>query len=312
MTGPVRSARATNDQMPTFLIVGAAKCGTSSLHSYLDLHPEISMSTPKEPRYFCRHIEDMEDLEFVSDRAVYLSLFRPGTRHRGESTTTYSQSGRYPGVAAAIAREIKEPRIIYLVRDPVERLVASVQQMGVAREPSRRRPYADALAAEADPIRILAGNLEDPRSWHVDGGRYMTQINRFLEYFPKDSILVVDSEDLRFRREETVNRVLSFLDLAPLDAPEELAFEVNTASNKFRDADLYLAFARSPFLRRILDRVPGDLRRPAISYLRRLTGTKVSKLELEPDLRQRLEDLYRPEVEALREFTGQQFSTWSV
>ena len=311
MTGPVRSTRATNDQMPTFLIVGAAKCGTSSLHSYLDLHPEISMSTPKEPRYFCRHVEGM-GLPIVSDKAVYLSLFRPGTRHRGESSPAYASAGVYPGVPATIAREIKAPSIIFLVRDPVERLVASVQQMGTAREPERRRQYANAVAAETDTIGILAGNLEDPRNWHVDGGRYMTQINLFLEYFPKDSILVVDSEDLRFRREETVNRVFSFLDLAPLDAPEELAFEMNTADEKIKEADLYLAFARSPSLRRILDRVPENLRRPAISYLRRLTGTKVSKLELEPDLRQRLEDLYRPEAEALREFTGQQFSTWSV
>lgn len=252
------------------------------------------------------------DLEFVSDRAVYLTLFRPGTRHRGESSTNYSTCGRYPGVPAAIAREIQDPKIVYLVRDPVERLVASVQQMGTAREPERRQQYADAVAAESGTIKILAGNLEDPRNWHVDEGRYMTQVKRFLEYFPADSILVVDSDDLRFRREEAVNRVLGFLDLDPLDDPGQLAFEVNTAGEKIRDAGLYLAFARSPSLRRVLDRVPGDLRRPAIRYLRGLTGTPISKLELEPDLRQRLEDFYRPEAEALREFTGQPFSTWSV
>ncbi|MEX1218799.1 MAG: sulfotransferase domain-containing protein [Solirubrobacterales bacterium] len=307
----MRRKKTLNDQMPTFLVVGSAKCGTTSLHSYLDLHPEVSMSSPKDPRYFCRHVEHMV-LPVVSDRNSYLRMFAPGTLHRGDSSTAYSSPGSHPGVPAAISREIEHPKFVFLVRDPIDRLVASVQQMGTTPIPSRRREYADAEATGSDTLRILAGNLESPGNWHVDAGRYMTQINRFLEHFPKDSILVIDSENLRFRREETVNRVFEFLDLAPLDSPEKLAFEINTASERIRDADLYLTLARSPALRRILNLVPRGRRRPWISHLRNITGTPITKLALEPEFRLQLEDLYRPEVEALRDFTGEPFSTWSI
>lgn len=269
------------------------------------------MSSVKEPRYYCRHIKDF-DMDFIHDRALYLSLFQPGTTHRGESTTTYSSSGRYPGIPAAISKEVRDPKFIYLVRDPVDRLVASVQQLGSARESWARHRYAKALEADSDPLRLLAGELEDPRNSHADEGRYMTQVSRFLEHFPEDSILVVDSEDLRSRREETVNRVLGFLDLAPLDNTDDLAFELNTSSEKIRDAGPYLALANTPFLRRTIDRLPPGPRRSSVDFLRRVTSRPVPKMHLDDQFRGQLEEFFRPEVESLRAFTGQSFSTWSI
>ena len=71
-----------NTEMPNLFIIGAAKCGTTSLHHYLDQHPEVSMSEVKEPRYFCRHFDDL-GLPAVSRRDEYLGLFESGTAHRG-------------------------------------------------------------------------------------------------------------------------------------------------------------------------------------------------------------------------------------
>jgi hypothetical protein len=300
-----------NSQLPTFFVIGSPKCGTSSLHAYLNLHPEISMSSLKEPRYFCRNLKDF-DLTMVPDRDLYLSLFATGTPHRGESTTTYSSSGRYPGIPEAIHGEIRNPKFVYMVRDPVERVASSVQQMGTARESIFRQQYAEAVDSDSDILKSLAGDLEEPRNWHVDEGRYMKQIRQYLEYFPEDSILVVDSADLRSRREETVNHVLGFLDLDPLDNPEDLAFELNTSSEKIRDAAPYLALANTSALRRIVDRLPPGPRRSSVDYLRRVTSKPVPKMHLDHQFREQLKEFFRPEVESLRAFTGQSFSTWSI
>jgi len=64
--------------MPTFFVIGAAKCGTTSLHSYLDLHPEISMSSSKEPAFF---VPEPIYRTQVTERKAYLSLFESGARH---------------------------------------------------------------------------------------------------------------------------------------------------------------------------------------------------------------------------------------
>src|SRR4051812_36073420 len=103
--------------LPTFLVIGAAKSGTTSLHSYLDLHPRVAMSEPKEPSFFNR-----EDWEIRRD--WYESLFDPAAEVRGESSTAYT---RYPIVRGAperIRALVPDAKLVYVVRDPIDRLVA--------------------------------------------------------------------------------------------------------------------------------------------------------------------------------------------
>ena len=300
-----------NDQMPNLFIIGAAKCGTTSLHTYLDLHPEISMSSIKEPRYFCRDVPGFE-LPVVANRTEYLGLFEMGTGYRGEASPAYSQSGPFPGVSAAIRDEVSDPRFIYLVRDPVDRIPSAAVQRFVSRHGFHREQTGRLGGLDTESLTAIVGDIEDPTNWIVDAGRYMTQIRAYLEHFPKDSILVVDSDELRAERRQTMERIFDFLGLEPVFDPEAMAIEFNTASEKVRESKLYVRLSALTAIRRGAYLLPDRMREALVMRVRRATGDPVSKPPLEPRLKKRLEAHYRPEVDALREFTGQEFPRWSI
>lgn len=302
-------ASSRNTEMPTFFVIGAAKCGTTSLHAYLDLHPEISMSRVKEPRYFCRHVGNFE-LPVVSDLDEYLGLFEPGTGHRGESSPAYSESGFVPGVPEAISKEVDDPRFIYLVRDPIERFASAVQE-GVA---SRRGDLGSGRAALRGPNAGLPEGLSeirDPANPSSSPGRYMTEIRAYLALFPSESILVVDSEDLRHHRREAMGEIFTFLGLEPVFDPVAMGVELNRADEKTLLPRPYLALSRSRRARRALDLFPGAIRSRLVAGGRAI-GPTLARPEIDPETRSILEDLYRSEVQELRDFTGKAFASWSI
>ena len=119
--------RTRNTEMPNLFIIGAAKCGTTSLHCYLDLHPEISMSRIKEPRFFACP-EGPREERAITDRNRYLALFEAGKKIRGEASPAYSQHPAVSGVPGRIAMESPDAKFIYLVRDPIERIESQLSR----------------------------------------------------------------------------------------------------------------------------------------------------------------------------------------
>lgn len=292
--------------MPTFLIIGAAKSGTTSLHRYLDLHPQFSMSSFKEPAFFLRH-EAREVHRFqIRDRSRFLALFDARAPFRGESSVRYSWWPLNPGAPAAVAAEVPEMKFVYLVRDPVDRAVSQFVQLQVNREREMREGFRGKTLSEA---------LREPephRNALIAPGLYMTQIRQYLDYFPRDSILVLDSDDLRKRRSETVSEVIQFLGADPLPSDVNFGIEHNAVTEKRQEADAYIRLTESRLLRGLVDRVPRSARDDAVARVRRLVSRPLSKPELDPAERHRLEEIFRQEVEELREFTGKSFSSWSV
>lgn len=298
----------SNREMPNLFIIGAAKCGTTSLHYYLDLHPEISMSRIKEPMFFLD--EEFRDSwphsPVARSRSEYLSLFQPGSSVRGEASTMYSMHPNQPGVPARVHSQAPGAKLIYLVRDPVERVPAAwVQRMG-AREASNRS--TDGLVTLAEHI----GDFDHPRNYYIWPGMYMTQIRRYLEFFPRESILIVDSDELKAERETVLREIFGFLEVDPEFMDPAFAEERNTLSDKRMESGAYVRLTHSRILRRLVDLIPGRPRDWMIEAVRRPLLLPAEKPELDPVLRARLEDHFRPEVEALREFTGQKFDGWSV
>src|SRR5205085_10467190 len=102
--------------LPNLIVIGAAKCGTTSLHRYLDLHPEVAMSKTKQLHFFT------EKENWGRGLAWYESHFDTPAQVRGESTPAYSAWPVHRGVPERIARVVPDTRLIYLVRDPVERV----------------------------------------------------------------------------------------------------------------------------------------------------------------------------------------------
>jgi hypothetical protein len=297
--------RRRNREMPNLFVIGAMKSGTTSLHRYLDLHPEISMSLEKEPNFFVT--SPPPDLaQQVADRDAYLGLFRAGTPIRGEASHRYTQFPYVPGVPAEIAAVSPEARLIYLVRDPVARLESQAREVLSARMGEAKYLPPDM------PVSELVGDLDDPANRFVCLGRYMTQIRQYLEHFPRESLLVVDSDRLRSRRRDTMAKIFGFIGVDEEFWDDRMDVEHYTAEEKGRRSEGYVRLSEVGLLKTAVDRMPPRIKREVVRLARSGMSKPWTPPQLDDDLRFRLECLYRPEAEDLREFTGRNFAGWSI
>src|SRR5258708_4333366 len=129
--------------LPTFFIIGAGKAGTSSLHHYLDQHPEIQMSSNKEPHFFAGPENGFPyAMGRVSGLKEYERLFDPAFSVRGESSPGYTSYPRRQGVPERIRELVPDAKFIYLARDPIARTVSHhLHRIAVA---GQRPPLSDA------------------------------------------------------------------------------------------------------------------------------------------------------------------------
>lgn len=286
--------------LPTFFIIGAAKAGTSSLHHYLGQHPEIQMSSVKEPNFFSGSPNGIPFPigKVVSRLDEYEALFDPGFGVRGEASVGYSNHPRREGVPAAIRELVPEAKFIYLVRDPVARTVSQYR-------------YRVAIEGERRPIEEALDDLSDPYSVYLCPSRYASQLDLYLREFPQDRLLVVDQADLLANRRATLQEIFSFLRVDATVDSSVFMEEMNTSSENRTYPLGYVRFrkrvAGSPL--RVL---PRGLRRSLRHSLERVAWSPAPPTKLDDELRQRLEALFDPEVERLRALTGKSFPTWTV
>lgn len=275
--------------LPNLFVIGAPKCGTTSLHSYLDLHPQIAMTTEKEPQLFA-------GADFPQSLRSYAGLLDADARVRGESSVVYSQHPNWAGIAERIAERVPEARFIYLVRDPIERAVAHYRQHVRAGKESRT-------------IEQALSDYERPDSAYLTPSRYATQLGRYLRHFDRSRFLVLDQAELASRREAALERTFRFLGVDPDFRSPDFAAELNTRQHLHRVTPLGAVLPAGSMARLARRaRVPAGLRRrlgPAFSR-------PIKEPELPGPLRRRLAESLAAEVAWLREFTGARFEYWSV
>ena len=189
--------------LPNLVIIGAMKAGTTSLHAYLDQHPAVAMSQPKEIHYFTNR---------NADRPVewYASHFDPDAPVRGEASPGYTKFPHRAGVPKRMHRLIPDARLIYIVRDPIARTVS--QYLHEYLRHQENRPLSEALAD-------FHGNV------YVDQSRYAYQLEQYLPHYPLERIHVMTTESLEARPHDALRAVTDFLDLEPF------AFDVATKAN---------------------------------------------------------------------------------
>lgn len=198
-------------KLPTFLILGTQKGGTSSLHNYLAQHPEIFMSTPKELHFF--------DLFYGYGLAWYKSHFKAAKKEhaqRGESSPYYLF---HPGVPALVKKHLPQAKFIVLLREPVERAYSHfAMERNRGEEPES--DFETALLLEKsrllDAATFLENNPESSNKAHqtysyASRGFYAEQIERWFEYFPKQQFLFLKSEDFFENPKTALAKVYSFL-----------------------------------------------------------------------------------------------------
>ena len=266
--------------LPTFVIVGVQKCGTTALHAYLSRHPEISMSSPKELDYFIaeRNLAKGEDW--------YRERFDPAFAVRGESSPNYTAHPTFPGVPERMAALVPDAKLVFMVRDPVDRVRAGYYHR-----------YSNRV--EHRPMREA---IRDPGESYVTRSLYHLQLTRFLEHYPMDQILVLEQNELRDERRETLRRVYGFLGVERTDYWRQAFNEPRLES---------AARGRRTRLGRYLStRMPRKLWR-RVKH-RRLFQTPYEQAPMDADLRAEVADLLREDTAAFRQLTGRRFENWSV
>lgn len=104
--------------LPTFIVIGAMKCGTTSLYYALDAHPEIEMSDRKETDFFIRARNYRRGTDWYEDR------FPASGQARGECSPNYTKAHLFPRVARRMHDLVPDVHLVYMVRDPIDRIVS--------------------------------------------------------------------------------------------------------------------------------------------------------------------------------------------
>jgi Sulfotransferase domain len=288
---PVKSldqaAPAAVGALPNLIIIGAQKCGTSVLHYYLGLHPEVTMSKPKELNFF------IEERNWPRGVDWYKSQFDADARVRGEASPNYTAFPQHDGVPKRMASVVPDAKLIYMVRDPLERIAAHwVHNYAKRREKG-----------------TLAETLVHPNTSYVTRSKYAMQLERFLEHYPKEQVLVFQQSELRHRRMETLRQVFEFIGVDPDFNHPRFEQERHQTSGKTRATRLAVRLEKMGRSRRgrmfpanfwllLDDRLP----------LRRAIKRPDVRASLPPET---LDEL-RADGERLRELTGRDFSNWKI
>lgn len=285
----VHMTERTRGRLPDFIIIGAMKSGTSSLYFYLDQHPDISMSPTKELRFFIAERNWSKGLEW------YRSQFPADGEIVGEATPGYTNYPERRGIADRMHRVVPDAKLIYLVRDPIERAISHyIHQVSSGRE---QRPLDQALLSENES--------------YITRSKYHLQVEQYLKLFPAQNLLVVSSSDLRHNRIDTLQGIFRYLGVNDDFVSREFSVERGQSRGRRRPTAFGVTVAQTTD--RVLSKLPT---RPITSLVRRAVIVPFSQPMAQPVLddqtRRRLQDLLRDDVAKFRSLTGQAFSDWAL
>ena len=211
--------------LPGVLVIGAQRCGTSSLYKYLGRHPAVLAPLRKETEYLSRfHVQGIEWYRAQFPTQAHLDWVSWRRRCQAltfEATPDYLW---HPLAAERAAQLLPGARIVVLLRDPVERALSHHQHM--TRLGFETLPFEAALDAEEGRLagereRILADGAYPGRSYlrfsYASRGRYLEQLLAWTDRYPSERLLVLRSEDLYADPAATWVQLVEFLGLPPWD-----------------------------------------------------------------------------------------------
>lgn len=200
--------------LPTFIICGGMRCGTTALFSYLAHHPELLASRKKEVHYF--------DLEYHRGLNWYKRQFPTNqTMPKGKARLLFESSPYYmfePRAPKRIKDTLPDIKLIFILRDPIKRAISQYQKN--IRDGRELLPLADALAAEehrleAEQDKLLANtNYHSQLHQHFSykaRGQYSKLLYRYYQNFSRNQVLAIRANSLFSKPIEVLHRLCTFI-----------------------------------------------------------------------------------------------------
>jgi hypothetical protein len=290
---------------PDLFIVGAPKCGTTSLYNYLRGHPDVFLTALKEPQFFAGDRVVRRGMTYPDDMEQYLAMFaEAGDQKRvGEASTSYLESPQAP---ARIFEFEPRARIVAMLRNPVD-MIYSLHGMRVSQGVEPKVSFAEALADE--PSRPGYGIVGDQSAVkYRDRARYGEMLPHWFDTFGREQVHVIITEDMARDPRATFVRLLEFLDLAPDYQPE--SFARYNISHRPRSRLLSRLYARLPH-RTVPVTATDRLTIPLMKLLRRTNRKRIPRAPMDAALRLQLQDEFAPDVARVSELLGRDLAqTW--
>ena len=272
--------------LPNFLIIGSQKAGTRSLYRILKEHPQIFMADKKEINFFIKDDESARGpkayAKHFADCATQLA--------RGEASPGYLC---HPEAAARIHSLLPNIKLILTIRKPIARAISQYWD---------NRCHLNESQTFAQVVNNYFDDKEHPtQSDYFSCGVYMRYIRNYLEYFPREKLLILPFEEMLASPATFYKGIFTFLGVDADFQSEDFDEDFNQTTvwkNPF-----YQMLIRRP---RYQEKIPAKLRR----FFYWGGKTPFSAPPIDKASRKKLEDFYSPSNDELREFLGMDLEAW--
>jgi hypothetical protein len=291
--------------LPTFIVPGAAKSGTTALWAYLSEHPDVCMAAKKEPAFFS-DVRSRYQTGNPSDHTVsgeyskgmswYEGLYQgcSDSTARGEASTLYFHARDAP---AKIKRHVPRVKLVFILRHPVERLYSHYWQ-------GKRSAHG-----LPESFRKFACSDNPHYDEYSDVSHYKKNIKRFKNYFDQESIKILTHADLIERPVEVMQSVYRFIEVDGGYEPERVGERFNKMEiPKF---PLLVKMRRKITSKRwLMELVPKKIRQKAKSFIKNSNYRDFDYPPMESNLRADLIERFREDVEFVERETGKDLELW--
>lgn len=294
--------------LPNLLVAGAMRSGTTTAYRVLNEHPEVFMSTWKEPHFLALEGErpsftgpgdDVLNRNAVVSMSTYRELFRDGVgyRWRGEASATYLY---LPAAIEGIRRHLDDPRLVVLLRDPVDRAYSAYQYM----RGQEREPCDTFAAALADEERRIAEGWAP--MWHYRrASHYRPQLERLFDALSSDNVHPALFDDLQDRPREVFGSIFSWLGV---DDSVDIRVDTQNRSGPVRSRALRNLLKSTRTRQRVGRRLPAAVKKQLRSV--REANVQPADSNLAPALRRELIEQFHDDIEYVEQLTERQLVAW--
>ncbi|NEQ51993.1 MAG: sulfotransferase [Leptolyngbya sp. SIO3F4] len=301
-------------QLSDFLLIGAPKCGTTSLHTYLNQHPQLFMSAVKEPHFFAfehgfPNFNGPGDAQAplnqnsITQLSEYIQLFGDAEDGmlRGESSTMYLYLENVPQCIKAHNPNMK---LIAILRNPIERAFSHFLHM---RREGREQLESFEGALKLEPQRIAEGWAP---AWHYKSvSSYSKQIERYFQLFGRENLRIYLYEDWRDNPMATLRDMFTFLGVDNTFQPN--MGKKQNVSFKPKNMWMYKFLTQPNHLKKILKGLlPAAVRKPLATraYKQNIDQPPV----LTSSMRQKLMPDFEPDILKLQSLLNRDLKVWLV